>query len=511
LNLLEKIGHDLRSISERRTLDSSSFSFCFPVCHGTFHQKAFEATYNDFMFFVEKHVDCDGDFPRDRMIESLLHVMNHFQPLQERSKKALLILSRKTPGNPNELVLLLQGILSPQGFVRFSTLQSIEIIFEIRGVKEMDLMNIRLWISRHDSEEETRSLADKLWKIYNRPLINSFLQLLLADLSQTHNVEVQAMIGRALAGTIKVYPERINSVLHGLYDLYKSKKLAEDDVGILADEGLPIRCGVATCLGCVGSSDVISAKEMTSIFEFFFRECLDDKDKVRERAIDSGLDILKTQGKRDPATLLSLFERTLEKKSLDMSDRVQQSIVVFMGALAGHFPSGDPRVTNISNRLLETLKLPSEQVQRAIAKCFIQLGPALGEAIEQIVNMLLERVQNSQVLHERRGAAIGLAGVVKGLGISSLKKYNIVTALQNALEDKKHPHSRQGALLAIEYISNILEKLFEPYLIQIIPKLLICFGTEKNSTHFGWFFFFLLLLLLLWDVMCSDGVWICRR
>lgn len=37
---------------------------------------------------------------------------------------------------------------------------------------------------------------------------------------------------------------------------------------------------------------------------------------------------------------------------------------------------------------------------------------------------------------ERRGAAFGLAGVVKGFGISSLKKYGIAAILRQGLEDR---------------------------------------------------------------------------
>jgi hypothetical protein len=37
---------------------------------------------------------------------------------------------------------------------------------------------------------------------------------------------------------------------------------------------------------------------------------------------------------------------------------------------------------------------------------------------------------------ERRGAAFGLAGVVMGFGISSLKKYGLIVTLQEALIDR---------------------------------------------------------------------------
>lgn len=42
----------------------------------------------------------------------------------------------------------------------------------------------------------------------------------------------------------------------------------------------------------------------------------------------------------------------------------------------------------------------------------------------------------SEKYGERRGAAFGLAGVVKGFGIPCLKKYNIVAVLREGLADR---------------------------------------------------------------------------
>lgn len=47
----------------------------------------------------------------------------------------------------------------------------------------------------------------------------------------------------------------------------------------------------------------------------------------------------------------------------------------------------------------------------------------------------------SEKYGERRGAAFGLAGVVKGFGITSLKKYGIVSVLRDALADRFVPTS----------------------------------------------------------------------
>ena len=45
---------------------------------------------------------------------------------------------------------------------------------------------------------------------------------------------------------------------------------------------------------------------------------------------------------------------------------------------------------------------------------------------------------------ERRGAAYGLAGLVRGLGITALKQLEIMSTLEQAVKDKKNPRRREG-------------------------------------------------------------------
>jgi hypothetical protein len=50
----------------------------------------------------------------------------------------------------------------------------------------------------------------------------------------------------------------------------------------------------------------------------------------------------------------------------------------------------------------------------------------------------------------RRGAALGLAGIVKGLGISAINGYGILDALKAAMDDQGNAGAREAALLALE-------------------------------------------------------------
>ena len=56
----------------------------------------------------------------------------------------------------------------------------------------------------------------------------------------------------------------------------------------------------------------------------------------------------------------------------------------------------------------------------------------------------------------RRGAALGLAGMVKGLGISAINGYGILDALKTAMDDQSNPGAREGALLALECLCGKL-------------------------------------------------------
>lgn len=69
-----------------------------------------------------------------------------------------------------------------------------------------------------------------------------------------------------------------------------------------------------------------------------------------------------------------------------------------------------------------------------------------------------------------------MAGLIKGLGIPSLKQYNITAQLQTAINDKKNYKQREGALFAFQALCDMLGKLFEPYVVHLLPDLLLCFG-----------------------------------
>ena len=134
------------------------------------------------------------------------------------------------------------------------------------------------------------------------------------------------------------------------------------------------------------------------------------------------------------------------------------------------------QVKSVVNLLLTHLDTPSQTVQEAIASCLPPLASVIKPDAEKFIKKLLDKLLNSTAYSARKGAAYGLAGLVKGLGIPTLKQYQVMQTLQEAIKDKKNYKHREGALFAFESLCNMLGRLFEPYVVHLLPDLLLCFG-----------------------------------
>ena len=238
---------------------------------------------------------------------------------------------------------------------------------------------------------------------------------------------------------------------------------------------------------------------------------IDSQAIVRDAALAAGLALVDGYGKQK--ALLSTLDEFLKKGSSselyaendELGDLQKEGAIVLLGAAARHLDGKDKKVSflliiawgvsflmlpirkieEVVDTLLLALRTPSEAVLQATADCLPPLTKSslVKENSKEIIERLLQSLTQGSTYAERRGAAYGLAGMVKGLGLPSLRQgdLNVIDVLEAAASNNKSGEARQGALFAIECLCMRLGMLFEPYVIRLLPLLLKSFGDSNKE------------------------------
>ncbi|EFJ34482.1 hypothetical protein SELMODRAFT_230367 [Selaginella moellendorffii] len=410
----------------------------------------------------------------------LYHVLGLFPSYQAVILPILNELSRGI--SPVDLPETLAGVYSKYAHVRVACLSSTRSVpvFAKGAVPHNAVVASALWIALYDPEKVVADIAEDIWDLYGHDLGNDYAAGILGALSHV-NLNVRQAAATALAAAMEEYPSSTQETLSALFTLY-SRDLPSE--GNQVDPGWPGRQGVALALEA--AADILTAKDLPVLSTFLISRALADTNSdVRSKMVEAGVAIIDRHGKDSIAVLLPIFENYLSRKAVDEEryDLVREGVVVFMGALAKHLSQDDPKILVILERLLEMLKTPSESVQRAVSNCLAPLMLIHQVDSEKLAKNLLEQLVQSEKYGERYGAAFGLAGVVKGKGLSCLKKFGVMHVLITSIEDRDSAKAREGALLGFECLSEKLGRLFEPYVIRILPELLVCFSDSVSAVR----------------------------
>ncbi|GMP21854.1 hypothetical protein CsSME_00000112 [Camellia sinensis var. sinensis] len=384
---------------------------------------------------------------------------------------------------PDEVAPALYGVYAKDVHVRMACLNAIKCIPAVasRSLPQNVEVATSIWIALHDPEKAVAEVAEDVWDRYGYDFGTDYSGLFKALSHVNYNVRVAA--AEALAAALDENPDTIQESLSTLFSLYiRDVGFGEDNM----DAGWLGRQGIALALH--SAADVLRTKDLPVVMTFLISRALADTNAdVRGRMLNAGIIIIDKHGRDNVSLLFPIFENYLNKKASDEGkyDLVREGVVIFTGALAKHLEKDDPKVHAVVEKLLDVLNTPSEAVQRAVSTCLSPLMQSKQEDAPALVSRLLDKLMKSDKYGERRGAAFGLAGVVKGFGISCLKKYGIVAVLQEGLVDRNSAKSREGALLAFECLCEKLGRLFEPYVIQMLPLLLVSFSDQVVAVREG--------------------------
>ena len=165
------------------------------------------------------------------------------------------------------------------------------------------------------------------------------------------------------------------------------------------------------------------------------------------------------------------------------ADEIRLTLIVCIGTVTQHLDPQDSRVSASIETLFSLLKTPSEEVQSTICSCLVPLVKMRKEQSQAMIADFTTKVLEAESYAEKRGAAYGLAGMVKGVGVISLKQFNVTDLLKEALGNKKAAGHREGSLIALECLIRVVGRLFEPYAVTFVQPLLSSLSDGNNNVR----------------------------
>jgi hypothetical protein len=499
-SLITRVLYRLRFSGEQRPFDTVSLTYILSLVFLVLRQGGFgetddaEAQVVLALDFISFHTDACSDplVPREEVLAVLISSMQAYNQHYKIIKDCLADLCRCiTPTITDaETAILARGAIVSQVSVRTSVLQSISAEIDMSDLDFSD----EIWLACHDDVDENIELGREIWEESGFQISAESPFRMLPYLENTDK-QLRRAAARSLAESVQVEPSTFHDVIERLQASYV--ELAKPRVPQLDEYGMPKKTDLSDPWEA-RNGFALAFKELAPVFEvssldeflqfLIERGPLGDRNpSVREEMVEAATAIIAIHGKDKVEDLMKTFEHTLEApdKGSDFADRVNEAVIIMYGALARHLKAGDSRVPKVVDRLLETLSTPSETVQYAVAECLPPLVRASSDKTSDYVQYVLDKLLNSKKYAARRGAAYGLAGLVHGKGISSLREYRIMSTLKGAIENKKDVNHREGALLAYELLSTILGRVFEPYVIQIVLQLLSSFGDASADVRDG--------------------------
>jgi hypothetical protein len=492
-DLVTRLLYRLHSTSAQRPFDSVSLIYLLPLVSTVLRQSGIGQLDTDEadeqitlaleILSYHSEIFADKKLPRDEILNLLIESMQRFSQHYKLIKECLSDVCRAIGENASERekAILLRGAIVPQISVRTAVLQAIR---EDIDLTDLDFSE-EIWLACHDDVEENADLGNSIWE-ENALEVHPPHGMNILPYLASKDKQLRRAASRALANAIgrdkDVFAQVLDRLENEYRDLTKPRVPERDAYGMIKKTDLADpwenRSGIALAFGTMAPD--FETSELVPFVNFLIKDSAvgDRNATVRDEMINSATTVIGIHGAAKVEELMHMFEVALDDAGTKStaSDLVNEAVVILYGALAGHLQEGDERVPKVVQRLLSTLDTPSETVQYAVAGCLPPLIQTSGQKIPEYVQIVLDKLLQSKKYAARRGAAYGLAGVVKGKGVCALREYRIMSTLKSAIENKKDQNSRQGALFAYELLALILGRTFEPYIIQIVPQLLASFG-----------------------------------
>eukprot|EP00038_Savillea_parva_P019291 m.27053 g.27053 ORF g.27053 m.27053 type:complete len:2638 (-) comp4371_c0_seq1:195-8108(-) len=493
-------------------LDVPSFGFCWPLLQYILARSSLPgAVMEDALVFLTAHPDLGASplAPRKGVLKLLAHVATNHERLTFQATTYLRVLvdsmltgevDAQDGGEegddgeamgavgPAELSILIESAQSSSVDLRRAAIECLHAIGRVQPSPEVIAS---VWLARHDVEDGIAQASVAYWDEQGLTLPDTLLDSLVQPLRSTDQ-HVRQAGANAIAAAIEVDESLREPALTMLLQAFEAALIVPevelDHLGnAIGPEPIDewfFRCGIAQTWKA--TAKLMPPESIERLFTFLVEVALvQDRDGRSQEALMSAgaelVDQIATAGSCD--SVLQIVNAALEAQRHHGTDSVRVSLVVLLGSIAKHLDPTDPQIPEVIELLLAALNTPSQTVQEAVGNCISPLIKAVKPRATAILERLFDQLLEDPKFGVRRGAAYGIAGVVKGLGILALKQNGVTDKLKSAIEDKKNARHREGALMAYELLCVRLGRLFEPYIINVLRDLLVCYGDNNKDVR----------------------------
>lgn len=391
-----------------------------------------------------------------------------------------------------DIMILLNYLNHQDSLIRATCYEALYILSNyvlpfIKNDHCQQMLAHRCFVGQYDILLECQTFAQKILELCNFKSSPMLLNVILNEDIEDINFVMTHPVSEACTVLLKEFPTELDHCYDKLiqsYELYEKNSLPPVDafgrqLSKTHVDHFESRLVIASIFQNI--VHLFNENQVISFMDFLIPLALADNNEiVRSTMLEVGCELVNVKGKDNVQNFLNIFETFLDSAPDDQKhDEVRKSVIILMGTLGKHIEMDNPKLRPIISKLIEALSTPSQMVQEAVANCLQYLIPKFVNDTPLLMQNLLRFLLESEIYGERKGAAYGIAGIVKGLGILSINKLGIMEQLLEAIETKNNQNKREGALFAFEMLSHILGKIFEPYIFIILPQLLDCFGDNS--------------------------------
>uniref|UniRef100_A0A0K0E1I8 Glutamyl-tRNA(Gln) amidotransferase subunit B, mitochondrial n=1 Tax=Strongyloides stercoralis TaxID=6248 RepID=A0A0K0E1I8_STRER len=343
----------------------------------------------------------------------------------------------------------------------------------------------------NDDNDEVNQSAVQLWRHLELKLSSELFSHIFVEVMDVHEF-IRKGASNVILKIVMDLPKYKSAIISLLFDLYlKHSKIVEaeyDTVGRLLKaeyDEWEKRSGITEAL--IKLADTIEQGES---FDFLKQVVdvglLDHNASVRQKMLTAAEIIITKHGRSNVNEFYPFLEKKLASLSSNESDDVmRQGLVILLGTLTKYLDSSDDKVLEILMKLMSTLTTPSQPVQESVCSCLPALIASRPEDGKVLLKSMLTSAAKFSTYGERRGAAYGVAGIVKGLGIKSMKEQQVDVFLKNGFKNKKNPQMKEACCLLMEMLGYALGQAFEPYIHELLPELLTAYGDSNENVRYA--------------------------